>query len=184
MNYIKITDDKSVKTSELYRKVKDKFSTWSYCNEEELDTQFPKPKKTTTRYFKDVQEADEEHKNKSANDLEKEGIEGITLRERLIFEIEYFNRHDEHPDVDNMTLCSGSRFSDGRVPRVGWDVGDRKVCVGWCSPSGSNSGLRARASFDKPSDLNLVPSCDSVALARGYLDAAEHAITKARKLME
>lgn len=164
-NYIKITDDHTIPTSELYKRIKDKFGAWSYWDEKELDKEFPMPKETTTRYFSDAQEADEEHKNKSANDLDKEGVNGITLRERLIFEIEYFDKYKQHPDIENTTLCSGSRYSGGDVPCVGWDIGSRGVGVCWDRLSDSDSALRTRAAVN-PSNLNLVPS--AIKVSRTY----------------
>ena len=96
------------------------------------------------RFLKTI-EADPEFANKSANTLAEEKIKGITLLERLLLELAYFMATREHLDVDNVTLCSGSRYSDGRVPCVYYGVGRRKVCVYWCGPSRSDSGIRARA---------------------------------------
>jgi hypothetical protein len=87
-------------------------------------------------------EADENLKNKSANDLEKEGIKGITLLERLQLEIDYFKETGKHLDIDNWTLCSGSRNSDGSVPHVNWN--DVKLYVSWCHVDGADDDLRAR----------------------------------------
>jgi hypothetical protein len=115
-----ITDDGTKKTSELLEVCRKLFPVWSYYSDKELDKMFPPVK--TSRKFKNVQEADEDLKNKSANDLEKEGIKGITLRERIIFELEFFKETGEHLDVKNVTLCSGSRDSAGSVPRAYWHV--------------------------------------------------------------
>lgn len=57
MKTIKIVDDNSIKTSELYKRIKDKFGAWSYWNEEGLDDNFPVPKETTTRYFTEQAES-------------------------------------------------------------------------------------------------------------------------------
>jgi len=90
-------------------------------------------------------EADPELKDKSANTLAKEKVKGITLLERLLLELGYFMTTGNHLDVENITLCSGSRDSDGDVPCVYWSTVDRKVYVYWCGPSNALSGLRARA---------------------------------------
>lgn len=63
-------------------------------------------------------EADEEHRSKSARDLK--AVAGITLRERLMLELWYEWKRDQHLDVENYTLCSGSRDDCGNVPSVRW----------------------------------------------------------------
>ena len=77
-------------------------------------------------------------------ELEKEGIKGITLLERLQLELDYFNETGKHLDIDNLTLCSGSRYSDGSVPYVDWVSSDSTMRVGWCYPDSRNDGLRSR----------------------------------------
>jgi hypothetical protein len=143
--YFVIEDKAGVKTSNIFKEMQKLFDVWSYYDDTRLDNDFPAPQKTTTRYFEKNIEADEEFKNMSANDLERQGIKGITLRERLLMEIEYFKETGGHLDIDNITLCSGSRNSDGSVPGVGWYGDDRKVCVDWYGPSRSYLSLRARA---------------------------------------
>jgi len=93
-------------------------------------------------WFRDVVEADEELKNLSANDLKEKGIPGITLEERLLMELKYFKETGNHLDIKSWTLCSGSRCSDGRVPRVDWDSG--RLRVDWYPPDGANGSLRSR----------------------------------------
>ena len=90
-------------------------------------------------------EADPALKEKSADTLTEEKIKGITLLERLLLELGYFLATGNHLDVENVTLCSGSRRSGGGVPDVRWHSGGRLVSVFWYSPSGSDSRLRARA---------------------------------------
>jgi hypothetical protein len=95
--------------------------------------------------FKKTVEADPELANKSAEDLKKEKVNGITLLERLLLELGYFLVTGEHLDIENVTLCSGSRNSDGGVPGVGWSVGTRGLCIDWYSPRRRSGSLRARA---------------------------------------
>ncbi len=140
------------KTSELIQECRDKFTVWCYLKDKELDKQFPPPKKLTTRYFKKVVEADEELKNLSADDLKEKGIEGITLRERLLLELQYVAETGKHLDLTNWTLCSGSRYSDGVVPDVSWGGG--KLNVNWNNSSNRNDYLRSRAVSLKPSSFN------------------------------
>ena len=87
-------------------------------------------------------ESDEELKNMSADDLKEKGIVGITLLERLQLEIDYFKETGKHLDIDSVTLCSGSRRSDGSVPNVFWD--SDKMGVDWDSPDYRSGGLRSR----------------------------------------
>lgn len=93
-------------------------------------------------WFRDRVEADEEFKNLSANNLKERGTPGITLEERLLMELEYFMRTGKHLDIQNVTLCAGSRDSDGDVPGVRWGVGGLEVR--WHGPDGHDGGLRAR----------------------------------------
>ena len=93
-------------------------------------------------------EADKELKNISADDLKEKGIIGITLLERLQLEIDYFKNTGEHLDIQNITLCSGSRDSDGDVPRVRWDSYGSTLCVYWCNPYDRYSNFRSRGIKD------------------------------------
>ena len=95
--------------------------------------------------IRDRVEADEELRDKSANVLAKKKIVGITLLERLVLELKYFAETGKHLDIDNWTLCSGSRGSDGYVPCVFWCSGAGRLDVGWCFPGSSGGGLRSRA---------------------------------------
>ncbi len=95
-------------------------------------------------------EADVDLANCSADQLAKNGVKGITLLERLLLELAYFLATGEHLDVKNVTLCSGSRYSDGDVPYVHWSAGHRKVRVSWYSPGNARPFLRARAIVSVP----------------------------------
>jgi hypothetical protein len=141
--YFTVVDDGSQKTSEIIKKMRESFDVYVY-DEENVDKNFPPPVSSTTRKFKKNVEADEELNNKSANDLEKEGIQSITLRERLSMELQYFNETGKNLDIDNVTLCAGSRDSGGRVPYVDWYADGRKVYVYWCYRDGANPSLRSR----------------------------------------
>lgn len=90
-------------------------------------------------------EADEENKSKSANKLAEGNHKGITLLERLMLELAYFLATKQHLDVKNITLCTGSRDSDGYVPRVYWDADHAGVFVDWYSPDYAFGVLRSRS---------------------------------------
>ncbi len=93
--------------------------------------------------LRDRVEADEELKNLSANDLKRQGVAGITLEEREIYELKFFKETGKHLDVMNWTLCAGSRGDDGDVPNVDWRGG--QMSVRWCGPGVPRDGLRSRA---------------------------------------
>lgn len=96
-------------------------------------------------WVKETVEADENLKNLSANQLKKLGISGITFNERGLYEAKYFKETRKHLDISNWTLCSGSRDSDGDVPRVDRYDFSSKMRVSYASPSYATGLLRARA---------------------------------------
>ena len=75
-----------------------------------------------------------------------------TLRERILMELAYFEETGKHLDVDNITLCAGSRFRVGLVPIGYWY--DRFL-IYWFNPSYRSSYLRSRSVVSNPSTLNL-----------------------------
>lgn len=118
---------------------------WSYTND--LDADVPKNERhpnagSYVESFLKTIEADPGLANKSANDLT--GTSQITLLERLLLGLAYFLTTGQHLDQDNITLCVGSRYSDGLVPGVDWDRGRRKVYVHWYRPRHRFGSLRSR----------------------------------------
>jgi len=59
-------------------------------------------------------------------------------------ELEYFKKTGEHLDIENMTLCAGSRYTDGCVPHVYWYPDFRELRVYWCRPGVAFGVLRSR----------------------------------------
>lgn len=92
---------------------------------------------------RDRNEADEELKNLSAVQLAEQKILGSTVGERLLYELKYYGETGEHLDRVNITLCIGSRGSDGDVPGVDWYDGE--LCVHCYDPRSAGPSLRARA---------------------------------------
>ena len=121
------------------------FNKWKYADGN-LDKAIPTNDRTSNKdyvvYVDQNIEADEQFKNKSANDLKKTNHTGITLLERLLLELYYFEETGNHLDVDNITLCSGSRYSGGGVLSVGWC--DGRLWVHWNGTSRSGAYLRSR----------------------------------------
>ena len=89
-------------------------------------------------------EADKELKNRSANDLGGMKIPGITFTERAIYELKYHDETGKDLDIQNITLCSGSRGSVGRVPGVYWFSYCSGMNVNCYGPSRARDCLRAR----------------------------------------
>ena len=94
-------------------------------------------------WFRDRVEADVENALKSYDDLKREGVNGITLPERIRLERWFYWRTGQHLDVRNWTLCSDSRYLGGGVPGAyGHDGGFR---VSWYVPRDALLVLRPRA---------------------------------------
>ena len=128
----------------IFSVLKKRMDVWKYADD--LDT-VKSDRKTDRAYaiwVRDRQEADEELRNKSANDFAKEQINGITLEERLLLELKYFLETGKHLDEKNWTLCAGSRNSDGDVLDVGWHPYCSRVSVSWSYAGGRRSDLRGR----------------------------------------
>jgi hypothetical protein len=125
--------------------MKKRFPVWTYFDDLDkmivINDRWP-DKISYAVSFRDRVEADEELKNLSANDLAKENISGITCLERLLYELKYFAETGNYLDIRNVTLCSGSRYSDGGVPHV--NFGDGEVSVYGDDPSHSSDDLRTR----------------------------------------
>ena len=118
--------------------LKKKMSVYTYTDNLDTITSVRDTKKTYVIWVRDRIEADEELKNKSANDLKRDGINCITLIERLLYELKFFTettamagQAQKHLDVKNWTLCGGSRNSSGNVPSVGWGSNGGGVGVYW-----------------------------------------------------
>ena len=174
MKFFPAIDPAGVKTSEIIKMLKEHFDV-DIFDEENLDKDFPAPEHDIISWVKAEEEADENLKNKSTDDLEKEGIKRITLRQRLMLEYIYFVITGDHLDIENITLCSGSRSSDGGVPSVNWHSGDRRLYVDWCDPDDSRGALRSRQQFNP---FNLDSS------KKDLLEKAEELIKKAEELKQ
>lgn len=128
----------------IFNKLKELMKTWKYSDDLDSITSVRKTDQDYAIWVRDRAEADEELKNKSANDLQKEGVNSITLEERLLLEIKYFRETGKHLDVENITLCAGSRDAGGGVPGVYWDGWGGWLGVNWFGPGGACGGLRSR----------------------------------------
>jgi len=138
----------------IWNKVKEKMKTNPVNDPPPLDQS--KSIRTTKNksyaiWIKDNIEADVEFKNKPANQIQKEGINPITLEERLVLELFYnWKNPDKHLDLNNMTLAAGSRNSDGSVPYVNWSSVNQRLVVTWYVASYADGILRCREVISAP----------------------------------
>jgi hypothetical protein len=96
-------------------------------------------------WVRDTVEADKETRNLSANDLAERKIAGVTLLERLLLELACFEETGNHLDLESVTLCSGSRYSDG-VPGVCWCRDKLRVYWRCADDRGADLGVRVAVS--------------------------------------
>lgn len=130
----------------LYAHCKELFPCWRWTDDD-LDKKVTWNERDAKNgayaiWVRDVQEADENLKNISANSIKEKGITTETLAERLIHEIKFFQETGGHLDIQNVTLCAGSRYSDGSIPFVRWR--DGKVSVSWYPAGFAHGLLRSR----------------------------------------
>nr|HPN96882.1 hypothetical protein [Candidatus Moranbacteria bacterium] len=131
----------------LYSKCVEMFPSWKWTDRDldEIVTSDRTAKNGAYAvWVRERVEADEELKNLSANQFKERGVPGITLEERLIYELKYFKETGEHLDINNVTLCAGSRCGGGHVPFVGFRSVGRGVGVDWAVPNCRDDHLRSR----------------------------------------
>jgi hypothetical protein len=134
----------------LFDKCKELFRAWKWTDknlDEILDQAKSVHNPANGNYaiwLRDRVEADEELKNRSANNLQQDNVRGITLEGRLLLELFYYWKTGKHLDVQNWTLCSGSRCFGGSVPDVSWSSGVDRLDVSWYGPGSSDDSLRSR----------------------------------------
>ncbi len=100
------------------------------------------PIETYAIRVRDCVEADECHKGKSANTATGAGIKGMTNLERMLLELWYHWKTNDHLDKKNLTICSGSRYADGGVPYADWGGGE--FGVGRVDPDDACGNWRVR----------------------------------------
>ncbi len=96
-------------------------------------------------WLRDRQEADEENQDLSPRQIWDKKIQGITLAERMLFELKFWDETGEHLDLKNLTICTGSRRSDGAVPSMYFDSGAQTVDVYWMHPGNRDLHWRTRS---------------------------------------
>lgn len=136
---------KGMTMNRAYEQASKLFKCWRYTND--LDKAIPTNVRNANEHYavwvRDGVEPDAEHLGKSTRQADPDMKIGITVLERIIFEIKYFLETGKHLDIKGITLCSGSRNSGGDVPGCCWF--DDKFGVGWCSLDGSDSDYGVRS---------------------------------------
>jgi len=133
----------------IFAHCKEKFGTWRWKDDLDKEvTSIRSTEKTYAIWVRDRVEADEENKGISLDACQKSDDvrirEGITLEERLLLELIYWDETGKHLDLANWTLCSGSRFLNGDAVLVYWHS-DGRLSV-YCTNSGiDNVYLRPRS---------------------------------------
>jgi len=140
---------KNLSTEQVLSEGKKQFPVWKYTekpldNVLNLDFGRDAKKESYIVRVKKNWEADENLKSISANQIEKRKIDTITLKEYILLHRFVYWKHKKHLDIENWTLCSGSRFLDGDIPYARWYPGHGKFRVDWDLPDGADADLRAR----------------------------------------
>jgi len=121
-----------------------RFPSWRYFDnlDEVVTINDREPTESYAIRIRDRIEADEENKNLSANQAMTAGIKGVTNLERMLLELWYYWKNEQHLDQKTVTICSGSRYSDGYVPRANWL--DDLFKVSYVYPDDSDDYWRVR----------------------------------------
>ncbi|MBU1202509.1 hypothetical protein KKH39_00465 [Patescibacteria group bacterium] len=138
---------KGLKLNDVLEAIRKQFPAWSH--EDNLDKDIVENIRQSDKSYairlRERVEADEELKSLSANQLKQQGVNAITLLERLVLELKYWSETGQHLDVSNITMCAGSYDRDGGVLGVRWDAdGGRLHIIDWFSPNGAGGIVRAR----------------------------------------
>ncbi len=139
---------------QLYAKMKELFACWRWSdkNFDEFVSRNERDAKNGPYaiWVRNGIEADEKYKNISANKIEEIGVTTETLAERFIHELKFFDETGKHLDIENVTLCSGSRDSDGNVPCVSFHPRGGRVRVYWYYSGLASGRLRSREVVSSP----------------------------------
>ncbi len=139
---------KSLTMNQVLAAMRTQFKAWTSYADDDINKAVTKNVRTATHSYaiwvRDSIEPDEQYLGQSTEQADPNSTVGMTLLERMILELKYFKETGQHLDIKGGTLCTGSRTTNGHVPRVRWHPGGQWVGVGYCdvSGSGSSGGLR------------------------------------------
>ena len=139
---------RGIKIQQVYDACVGAFKCWKWTNEN-LDAIVTENDRDPANgnyaiWVRERVEADEERKNKSANQLRERGVQGITLLEHLLYGLKFFKETGRHLDINNITLCTGSRYRGGAVPSVDFREFSGEAGVDWDRPGFASGILRSR----------------------------------------
>ncbi len=123
-----------------------RWNLWKYT--EDLDATVTKNARTSDESYaiwvRDESEPDKEYLGQTTEGADPDSLIGVTLLERLVHGIVHFIETKKHLDEIGVTLCTGSRYADGRVPDVCWRAGFRRVSVSWDGVRSADPGRGLR----------------------------------------
>ena len=139
-NYRLLIIKKGLTSNQVFVRCKELFNVCKY--KEDLNEAITKnsrnPKEHYAVWVQANQEPDPEYLGKPTKDADPDMKIGITLLERLIFELNYYDENkdkredkEKHLDIKGLTFCTGSRDADGGVPGVSWSGDDSRLLVHW-----------------------------------------------------
>ena len=140
---------KGMTMNTAFGRCKKLFATWQYSDD--LDAKITQNARTSKEDYAvwvlDEVEPEKEYRGKSTRQADPDMKIGITVLERIIFELKYFSETGKHLDIKGATFCSGSRDSDGHVSYAGWYGG--RFRIRWDGLDGSYSycGFRSAVSL-------------------------------------
>ena len=154
MKTITITDTGKLSTSKLMANLKKTFDVYSYWDDKELDDNFPKPKKSTTRSFAIEQESSDFKGNSwDQMRLSERKDDMMTFREYILFFEAYHKETGKYPDEEGWTVFRDS-LRGGAVANGYWHPNDRGVWFDWRRSDDVGPNIGARLAIS-PSSLNL-----------------------------
>lgn len=128
------------------------YPSWKWCGDQSLDEviDFTKEARDARQrqhfvWCEDSVEPSSKLANLSAIQIAERQINTLTLTEPLLLhQWFYWKSGGKHLDVQNVTLCSGSRYSDGSVPSVDFHPLAGEVSVDGYGPGDADGDLRSR----------------------------------------
>ena len=139
--YWTIKIPKGLTIEKAFADCKELFDFWRWTDDN-LDQIINSDRTSSKGYSVKVRasfEPDEEYRGMSADDIKAKGLTPITLLEYLVLAKDVFKKTGKHLDEKYITLCAGSRTSDGVVPSAFWYRGWRQAGLSW-GDSGGRDG--------------------------------------------
>ncbi len=144
---VEIEDRSDVSTISILGVLRAKFRVEVSETDIALSRLCPPPVATTVRRFHFEAEGDEATEGYSVRDMRKSGASAMSLRERLLFELKYFEKFGVHPNSNGSgTLCPTP--TNGTGMRVYW--ASECLWIRWCTSTCRDMMFRARLAIPAP----------------------------------